>query len=65
MSTTTETATNSNSRNESFRKNKDEEMSSDLLPVFTPRSNWWKVCWVYGDQTRNYRALYSKHRNLR
>lgn len=24
---------------------------------------WWKVCWMYGDQEKYYRQLYGKQRN--
>ena len=25
---------------------------------------WWKVCWVYGDQQKFYRQLYGRKKNL-
>jgi hypothetical protein len=26
---------------------------------------WWKVCWVYGDQSKYYRQLYGRRTTLR
>ena len=37
-------------------------MSSELVPSIP---NWWKVCFVYGDQTKYYRKLYGKKSHVR
>ena len=37
-------------------------MSKELLPG-TP--GWWKVCFVYGDQTKYYRKLYGRKSQVR
>lgn len=26
---------------------------------------WWRVCWVYGDQEKHYRALYGRKRTVK
>ena len=37
-------------------------MSKEVLPTIP---NWWKVCFVYGDQTKNYRKLYGRKSHVR
>ena len=37
-------------------------MSSEVAPSIP---NWWKVCFVYGDQTKYYRKLYGKKSHVR
>ena len=34
------------------------------LALFNSRKQWWNLCFVYGDQTKYYRQLYGKRRQI-
>lgn len=38
-------------------------LSKPLAQLLANRQ-WWKVCWVYGDQQKYYRQLYGRKKNL-
>ena len=38
-------------------------LSKPLSQLLANRQ-WWKVCWVYGDQQKYYRQLYGRKKNL-
>ena len=48
----------------------DGSSSGSLLQMHKPLAQllahrqWWKVCWVYGDQQKYYRQLYGRKKNL-
>lgn len=39
------------------------QMHKPLAHLLAHRQ-WWKVCWVYGDQQKYYRQLYGRKKNL-
>ena len=39
------------------------QLSKPLAQLLANRQ-WWKVCWVYGDQQKYYRQLYGRKKNL-
>jgi len=40
-------------------------MSGALAPAGGGLPSWWKVCFVYGDQTKVYRKLYGRKSHVR
>ena len=38
---------------------------SDVLVTRPGRWQWWNLCFVYGDQTKYYRQLYGKRRQIK
>ncbi len=50
--------------------NRKDGGSGTLLQMHKPLAHllahrqWWKVCWVYGDQQKYYRQLYGRKKNL-
>ncbi len=38
--------------------------SNRSLAQLLAQRQWWKVCWVYGDQQKYYRQLYGRKKNL-
>lgn len=44
--------------------NREIVSASKPLSQLLANRQWWKVCWVYGDQTKFYRQLYGHRKTL-
>lgn len=54
-----ETKCNGNSSEGTLLPNHNKSLAQLLA-----QRQWWKVCWVYGDQQKFYRQLYGRRKNL-